>query len=268
MLECVVNISEGRRREVIDSIAHAAGEALLDVHGDVDHNRSVLTLLGTEAPRAVARRAIELIDLRRHMGVHPRMGVVDVVPFVALEGSNHQDALAARDDFARWVGNELRIPAFLYSEDGPTLPHLRREAFRSLHPDFGPSMPHPTAGAISVGARNLLVAYNIWLAEPDMNLARSIATQLRGPSVRALAIKVGEFAQVSMNLIDPQHVGPQEVYDIVASQAEIRNAELVGLIPKSVLSNIDPTRWEELDVGPERTIEARQPRTNSRRNQN
>ncbi len=257
MLECVVNISEGRRSRVIDSIARAAGADLLDVHTDADHNRTVLTLLGDDAPRAVACEAVALLDLRRHTGAHPRIGVVDVVPFIALEGSSPADAVAARDRFARWVGRELGVPAFLYGDDGPTLPEVRREAFVSLQPTFGPGMAHPTAGAVAVGARDVLVAYNIWLAQPDMALARSIASGLRGPSVRALAMQIGDAVQVSMNLVNPRLVGPAAVYDIVASHAPVARAELVGLVPRGVLDAIDPSRWPELDLDVDRTIEAR-----------
>lgn len=257
MLECVINISEGRRARLVDSIARAAGPDLLDVHTDAHHNRSVLTMLGEDAPRAVARRAVEFLDLRRHTGAHPRIGVVDVVPFVALEGSSHADALAARDRFTRWVSHELDVPVFVYDEAGPTLPEVRRGAFVTLRPTLGASRPHPTAGAITVGARGVLVAYNLWLAQPDMALARAIAADLRGPSVRALAMRIGDEVQVSMNLIDPLVVGPAAVYDIVASRAPIARAELVGLVPQAVLDTVEPSRWDELDLETHRTIEAR-----------
>lgn len=257
MLECVVNISEGRRAHLVDSIARAAGPDLLDVHTDAHHNRSVLTMLGEDAPRAVARRAVDLLDLRRHTGAHPRIGVIDVVPFVALDGSSHADARAARDRFAKWADLELDVPVFVYDEGGPTLPEVRRTAFVTLRPTLGALQPHPTAGAIAVGARDVLVAYNLWLANPDMALARSIASDLRGPSVRALAMRIGDAVQVSMNLIDPLVVGPAAVHDFVASQTPITRAELVGLVPRAVLDAVDPSRWAELDLGPHRTIEMR-----------
>ncbi|MGK2958574.1 MAG: glutamate formimidoyltransferase [Acidimicrobiales bacterium] len=257
MLECVVNISEGRRANVIEAIALSAGLNLLDIHSDPDHNRSVLTLLGEDAPRAVARETVARLDLRRHSGVHPRIGVIDVVPFISLEGSSPSDAVNARDRFAYWVASELKVPVFIYGETGPTLPEVRRHSFGLLHPNFGPDLPHPTAGAVAVGARKVLVAYNLWLAEPDMTLARSIASHLRGPGVRTLALQVGDAVQVSMNLIEPLNVGPADVYDIVCEMAPIARAELVGLIPKAVLELIEPNRWDELDIGADRTIEAR-----------
>ena len=256
MLECVVNISEGRDPRVVAAIGDAAGRALLDVHIDADHNRSVLTLLGEEAPRAVAAAAVERLDLRRHEGAHPRIGVVDVVPFVALDGSTPVDALAARDAFCRWAGQELAVPCFRYGPER-SLPDVRRGAFGDLAPDCGPAEAHPTAGAMAVGARPVLVAYNVWLAEPDLALARRIAAELRSPSVRALGLQVGDEVQVSMNLIAPDETGPAAVADAVAERAEVARCELVGLVPDRVLRAIDPARWVELDLAEGTTIEAR-----------
>ncbi len=263
-LECVVNVSEGRRRDVVAALATAAGSDLLDVHTDADHHRSVLTLVGEAAPRAVAALAVERIDLRDHQGVHPRLGAVDVVPFAPLGQATLEEAVAARDRFVTWVADELGVPAFAYGAGRAPLPEVRRQAFRDLAPDAGPPRPHPTAGAIAVGARPVLVAYNLWLAEPaDLALARSLARSLRGPAVRALGLPVGDAVQVSLNLIDPCAVGPATVYDAVAAEAPIARAELVGLAPRSVLDSIDPQRWPELDLDPERTIEARLSRRRS-----
>jgi len=259
VLECVVNISEGRDRGVIDAIAEAAGEDLLDVHTDPDHHRSVLTLLGEAAPRAVARAAVERLDIRDHHGVHPRIGVVDVVPFVALDGSSPEDAVAARDAFCAWAGRDLALPCFRYGPER-TLPDIRRGAFDVLRPDCGPATPHPTAGAVAVGARPLLVAYNVWLAGADLAQAKGIAAAVRSPSVRALGLQVGDAVQVSMNLIDPATTGPGAVVDAVAAHAAVDRCELVGLVPRSVLEGEDPARWVELDLGPDRTIEARRQR--------
>ncbi len=231
MLECVVNISEGRRLDIVDAVAAAAGIDLLDVHHDGDHHRSVLTLVGRHAPRSVAATAVAAIDLRQHQGAHPRLGAVDVVPFVPLGSATLDDALAARDDFGAWAGRELGLPCFVYGPER-SLPDVRRNAFVSLEPDFGPARPHPTAGAVAIGARGVLVAYNLWLAEPDLTRARALARQLRGPAVRALGLAVGDQVQVSMNLIDPERVGPAQAYDQVAAQATVDRAELVGLIPE------------------------------------
>lgn len=256
MLECVVNISEGRRPDVIDAIAAAAGSDLLDVHTDPHHNRSVLTLLGEDAPRAVAEAAFEQLDLRDHDGVHPRIGVVDVVPFVPLADATLPDAVAARDRFAAWAAEVHGVPCFLYGSER-TLPEVRRGAFSALAPDVGPARPHPTAGAIAVGAREVLVAYNVVLLDPDLDLAKRIAAELRSEAVRALGLPVGRDVQVSMNLVAPERAGPAVVTDAIAARAAVASCELVGLLPSSVLKAVPRERWASLDIGEDRTIEAR-----------
>jgi glutamate formiminotransferase len=256
MLECVINLSEGRRPDVVELIARNAGAELLDVHFDADHHRCVVTVVGEAAARAVATAAVLALDLRSHRGAHPRFGVVDVVPFVPLGSASLDDAMAARDAFARSLAEHLGVPCFLYGPER-SLPELRRRAFADLEPDFGPREPHLTAGAAAVGARHVLVAYNVWLAEPDLDRARQIAAQLRSPSVRALGLAVGQQVQVSMNLIAPLTVGPAEVYDAIAARATIDRAELVGLIPDSLLTRTPIARWHDLDLGADRTIEAR-----------
>lgn len=277
MLECVINISEGRDRDLLDHLAATVGADLLDVHTDPDHHRSVFTVVGVEAPRALATAAVARIDLATHEGVHPRLGAVDVVPFVPLAGSTPADAVAARDDFARWAAGELSVPCFLYGPlgspstgrpdqpDGPwdvwpdhrTLPTVRREAWRSLQPDAGPTRPHRTAGAMSVGARPVMVAYNLWLADAGVAVAKDIARSLRGPAVRALGLEVAGRAQVSCNLVDPMVVSPADVADAVNDQARVERAELVGLVPQAVLDHIDRRRWASLDLDQDRTIEQR-----------
>jgi glutamate formiminotransferase len=256
MLECVVNVSEGRRAAVIADLAAAAGPDLLDVHTDPDHNRSVFTLVGEDAPRALARRAVAAIDLRAHEGVHPRLGVVDVVPFVPLAGATLAEAVAARDRFAAWLAGTLGVPAFAYGPER-TLPEVRRRAFRGLAPDAGPPEPHPSAGATAVGARPLLVAWNVWLTEPDVGLAKRVAAAVRGPHLRALGLPVAGGAQVSMNLVATALVGPAEAWDRVAALAPVARAELVGLAPRAVLDRTPRERWHELDLAEERTIEYR-----------
>jgi len=256
LLESVVNISEGSRPHVVTAIASSAVGSLLDVHSDVHHNRSVLTLVGEEAPRAVARAAVAALDLRRHQGVHPRFGVVDVVPFVPLAGSTLVDAVAARDRFLDWMASDLGVPGFAYGPER-TLPVVRRLAFAGLPPDRGPSRPHPTAGATAVGARPVLVAWNVWLADPDLARAQRIAREIRGPRLRALGLPVGRRVQVSMNLVEPDELGPADAWDLVAERGAIAGAELVGLVPRSVLDRTDPARWAELDLAGGKTIESR-----------
>ena len=257
MLECVINVSEGRDRSVVDAIAAAGGVCLLDVHADPHHNRAVLTLAGPDvegAARSLTVEALHRIDLRLHVGVHPRLGAVDVVPFVPLGGSTMDDALAARGRFATWAADELGVPCFLYGPER-TLPDVRRRAFTGLAPDTGGPDAHATAGAICVGARPVLVAYNVWLAERvDVATARQVARAIRRPSLRALGLDVGGRAQVSMNLVDPDRVGPAEAYDAVAALAPVAGAELVGLLPAGVLHAVPEERWAELDLDPSKTL--------------
>lgn len=256
MLECVVNVSEGRDAGVLTALRAEAGRDCLDVHADPFHHRAVFTLVGVDAPRALAAEAVARIDLRSHIGVHPRLGVVDVVPFVALVGSTAADAVAARDAFGQWAAATLDLPGFAYGPER-SLPDVRRHAFTDLAPTWGPAEPHATAGAACVGARPLLVAYNVWLVDADPTLARRVAAAVRRPEVRSLGLQVGDRVQVSMNLVAPLGLGPAAAVDLVSEHAEVAGAELVGLIPEAVLTAIDPARWAELDLGPERTIEAR-----------
>jgi glutamate formiminotransferase len=258
VLECVINVSEGRDSKVIAEIGRAAGRLLLDLHSDWFHHRSVFTLAGAPdevegAALALARRGVELLDLTAHVGVHPRLGVVDVVPFVPY-AVPFSEAVAARDRIAQALAGD-GLPCFLY---GPqrSLPDVRRQAWLTLAPDMGPSEPHPTAGACCVGARDVLIAYNVVIKGPIAR-AREIARDLRGPAVRALGIALGDESQVSFNLIDPAVVGPAEIYDYVAERSEIDRAELVGLLPDSSLATISPNRFGQLGLSRERTIESR-----------
>jgi glutamate formiminotransferase len=280
-LECVVNVSEGRDVALLQHLSAAAGASFLDVHTDADHHRSVFTVGGAgesveAAVRSLARAVVDAgLDLQHHRGAHPRFGLLDVVPFVSLTGwpevrDGALDAsLAARDRFVAWAAAELGLPCFRYGPER-TLPDVRRHAWRDLAPDAGPATPHPTAGAVAVGARPVLVAYNLWLAPPPdltvdlavdlpaaLSLARSVAAAIRGPTVRALGLAVGDAVQVSCNLIDPWTVGPEAVFDAVASRAAVARAELVGLVPRAVLQRAPRHRWPELDLDPSATIEAR-----------
>jgi len=265
MLECVVNLSEGRDPALVAELAAAAGGALLDLHTDAWHNRAVLTLADAdvlEAALAVTRAAVALLDLTGHQGVHPRLGVVDVVPFVPLGAAGFggpidlSEAIAARDRFARAASEGLALPCFVYGPER-SLPEIRRRAFTDLAPDEGPHVPHPTAGACCVGARPCLVAYNLYLASGDLATARRIAARVRSDEVRALGLSVGDEVQVSCNLIAPWSTGPVEIYAEVSRFAEVSRAELVGLVPSALLERVESARWPELDLDPDRTIEAR-----------
>ncbi len=294
MLECVVNISEGRRPDVVAALAAACESALIDVHTDPDHNRSVLTLAGrrdevAEAAIALARLAVERIDLSAHSGVHPRLGAVDVVPFVPLDLSEARGRVAGgpptldgAGEAARVWGEraakELGVPVFLYGTADPArraLPDLRRTAFRERRPDFGPSEPHPTAGAMAVGARPVLVAINCELAggggglAADLAVARAVAAEVRErdgglPGVRALgfALESKGRAQVSMNLTDLASTGVEAACAAVRRAAterggDVTAVELVGLLPAAELERCSEAflAWSGLSAA--RTIEAR-----------
>ena len=263
VLECVVNVSEGWDEVVLNGLRAAAGASLLDLHADGHHNRAVLTLAGSDveaAARALAEAAVRHVDLGRRAGAHPRLGVVDVVPFVPLEGSTMADAVSTRDRFASWAGDALGVPCFLYGPER-SLPEVRSDAFTSLPPDTGPPTPHPTAGAICVGARPVLIAYNLWLVPgTDVTVAGRIAAAVRGPAVRALGLDLEGLAQVSLNLLAWREVGPAEAYDAVAREAaaagtEIARAELVGLAPEATLDAIPEKRWSQLGLSRAKTIE-------------
>jgi len=262
VLECVINISEGRDVDRLTQLAEICANDLLDVHFDPEHNRSVFTLMGITAPRRLTELAVQLLQLDMHQGVHPRLGVVDVVPFIPLDESTMREAILARDEFAHWASSELSIPCFLYGDER-SLPDIRRQAWTNLQPQCGPDVPHSTAGAVCVGARDSLVAYNVWLnPTTTAETARVIAQTVRGDGIRTLALRVGNQWQISMNLIDPNRVGPDVAADRVIREArqhnvEISRCELVGLISQHALNKISEQRWVELDLSTERTIEFR-----------
>ncbi|MEM7049487.1 MAG: glutamate formimidoyltransferase [Acidobacteriota bacterium] len=269
MLECVPNISEGRRPEVIQRLVKAVrrpGVQLLDHSSDPDHHRSVLTLAG--APGALHGAlldlyevAIETIDLGRHDGRHPRLGAVDVVPFVPLGEATMATAIATATDLAEAVAQRFDLPVFLYEEAArhsrrSALPEIRRGGFEGLPerlattdgaPDFGPPRRHPTAGATVIGARQFLVAFNLVLESDDLALARRIARRLRErdgglPGVRALGIAVPTQGrvQVSVNLIAPERTSlatvVAEVRRLAAAEGvDLADSELIGLLPQRVL---------------------------------
>ena len=202
IVECVPNFSEGRRKEVVDAIveeARARGVRILDVESDADHNRSVLTFVGTpeavrEAALAASAKAIELIDLNIHRGQHPRMGAVDVVPFIPLSEVTMEECVQIAREFASEYASRFNVPVYLYEEaatrpERRNLADVREGEFEGLRekigqneqyrPDFGPNAIHPTAGATAVGARKVLIAYNINLRTKDVGIAKQIARQVR-----------------------------------------------------------------------------------------
>ncbi len=270
MFECVVNVSEGRDVATLELLSRAAGASLRDRHRDRHHHRSVFTLINDPDPlledlHSLVGAAYKNVDLRRHQGVHPRFGVVDVVPFVALEPEDPARACELRDETAAWFADTQSVPVFLYGPlaDGTTrtLPEVRRGAFETLAPDAGPGDASATRGAVAVGCRPILVAWNLWLHGVGLATAKELAASVRSPSVRSLAFEVGDDVQVSCNLVDVTATRPSEVYDAVAAQLSdggvIERAELVGLAPRSLLEAEDPARWVELGLSADTTIEAR-----------
>jgi glutamate formiminotransferase / formiminotetrahydrofolate cyclodeaminase len=271
LVECVPNFSEGRRKDVIDAIAGAIrsveGVTLLDVESNADHNRSVISFVGEpgrvkEAAFAGAEKAVELIDLNHHKGEHPRMGAVDVVPFVPISGVNMEDCVRLAKDFGRELGEKLHVPVFLYEEaaarpERRNLADVRAGEFEGLReeigknparrPDFGPEKIHATAGATAVGAREILIAYNVNLGTPDVSIAKKIAHQLRSKDgglsyVKALGFELKErgIVQVSMNLTDFRKSQMFKAYELVKLFAErygvpVVGSEVVGLTPMDAL---------------------------------
>jgi glutamate formiminotransferase len=277
MLECVPNISEGRRRDVLDVLAAACGPSLLDVHDDADHHRSVFTLAGPgprdaeTAVSALANAAAEALDLSVHEGAHPRLGVVDVVPFCALD-EDHEVAADAAVAFAEWIAVELEVPVFLYDDVDPlrrSLPELRREAFRGRVPDLGPTAPHPVLGATAVGARPPLIAVNCWLDTNDVLVARALAREVREvddgmPGVRALGMMLEseQIAQVSMNLVDLAVTGLEAACAEVRRLADhegfdITKVEIVGLVPAAELERCSDEFREWAALPDDLTVEGR-----------
>ena len=249
LLICAANFSEGRDRSIIEQIrdSAAAAASVLDVHSDADHNRCVITVAGSPehllpAVVAASQTAVRLLDIGIHRGAHPRIGVVDVVPFTPWDGAPMTTAIDAAGAFADLAWQNARLPSFFYdaaSEEGLSLPEVRKRAFKDLLPSRGEG-PHPTAGAVAVGARPALVAFNMMLDSQDLPVGAWIAKQIRVPGkVRALAFFLDSrgAVQVSVNLLDPLSVTILDVLEQVEGLAatcglSISQTELVGLAPK------------------------------------
>ncbi|WP_276944457.1 hypothetical protein [Ferrimicrobium acidiphilum] len=257
MLECVVNVSQGRDRATIDSLIESCGRSLLDVHTDFDYDRSVFTLAGPRVyddVQLLARRVFELVDFRSYGGVHPALGALDVVPFVPLGATPLEAAVSMRDRLGSWLAVAFDLPVFVYGGE-TTLPQLRNGAFASVSPTYGNPQPNPIFGAVCVGARGLLVALNFNL-DCSFERAQVVARALRSAHVRTLAFVAGDRVQVSMNLIDPLKVTPLMVVQRVLAIEMIRSIELVGLLPEVVVIGHE-AEYEALGVNSEATIEGR-----------
>jgi glutamate formiminotransferase len=270
IIECVPNISEGRRADVIDSIANAlravAGLRVLDVQSDASHNRSVFTLAGdADAMRAgipkLFEGAVKAIDLRSHQGEHPRLGAVDVVPFIPIEGVTMDECVQLAKSIAADVAARFSLPVYLYEDasENPArknLEDIRRGEFEGLAakmrqpgwaPDYGPSTPHLTAGASVIGARMPLIAYNINLATDRLDVAKKIAAAIRMSGgglrfVKAMGIPLQDrgIVQVSMNLTNYERTPIFRVFEMVKREAarygvQVLESEIVGLVPSAAL---------------------------------
>ena len=260
LLIAVPNLSEGRDRAVLEHLEESVGEArVLDVHVDPDHNRAVFTLAGRQGELAaglvgLAKAAVEHIDLRAHDGVHPHVGALDVMPVVWLDGERRGAACAEALTAAGLVGEEAELPVFLYGDLATRPEHTERAWLRrggpaglaeriesgDLVPDYGPRRAHATAGAVLATARRPLVAFNVDLASDDVELAKSIAAELREasgglPGVRALGLYLAERgrAQVSTNVHDHLAVPLAEIVERVRARAAVAEAELIGLAPRA-----------------------------------
>lgn len=291
ILECVPNISEGRDKDKIKIIANEIRKhprvKLLDVSSDIDHHRTVFTFIGEpndvkEAALSMALKAIDLIDMRIHKGGHPRIGAVDVVPFVPILGVGMDEAVRIAREFGRELGRR-GIPVYFYEEAATSperreLPSIRKGEYEGLRaklkdpvwkPDEGPSIFNARSGATIVGARFPLIAYNINLKTKDIDIAKEIAKKVRYkdggfPHVRAMGVELKErgMVQVSMNLTNYRVTSIPKIYEFIKKEAtqkgiEVVGSEIIGLIPLDALENIVQTYLGSPDFSIHQVIEKR-----------
>jgi glutamate formiminotransferase len=296
LIECVPNFSEGRRPEVVDEIVRAIGQidgvTLLDHSRDETHNRSVVTFAGAAEPvvraaTAAVGRAIQLIDMEQHTGAHPRIGAVDVIPFVPLGGTRIEECVDLARRFGEQIAKLFDIPVYLYGEaalrpERRRLADVRRGQYEGLKaelgvnperdPDYGPHHLHPRGGAVAVGARKPLIAFNVNLATADLAVARRIATTIREssgglPAVQAMGVLLqnpgeGRFAQVSMNLVDWEKTGIARVVREIRrlaqeSGTDIDHCELIGLAPTGALLEVAADALGLRAFSPDQALELR-----------
>ncbi|MBI4590868.1 MAG: glutamate formimidoyltransferase [Candidatus Rokubacteria bacterium] len=294
ILECVPNVSEGRNRRVIESLADAirsrAGVHLADIHMDPDHHRSVFTILGPPpaveaAALALAAATVHAIDMRTHRGVHPRIGALDVLPFVPIKGLTIAEAVTVAHRAGQALGNRLDLPVFFYGEAALTPERRQLSAIRDgeyeglekklrdpgWRPDAGPVRFNPRTGATAVGARGILVAFNVWLDSDNLDAARAIARAVREstgglPGVQAMGVPLARrgIVQVAMNLLDYRTASLPRVFNRVRSEAAlraitIRRSELVGLAPREAFEGATPESVGLSDFIPEKVLETHLP---------
>lgn len=275
ILECVPNVSEGRDQRVIDALAGViravAGVRLADVHSDPDHHRSVFTFLGSPAAveaaaYALAEGALRAIDMATHRGIHPRIGALDVLPFVPLREMSMEEGVAIAHRVGRTLGARFDLPIYFYGEaalspDRKSLPRIRSGEYEGLarkladpawKPDAGPARFNARSGATAVGARGILVAFNVWLESNDLDAARAIARAIRAPSkglpaVQAMGVPLARhgIVQVSLNLLDYRTTSLPRAFERVKSEAAlrgipVRRSELVGVAPRDAFQGAAP----------------------------
>ncbi len=292
LVECIPNFSEGRRKDVIDRVAGAvrgvAGVRLLDVAPNSDHNRTVLSFVGApdavaEAAFAATEQAARLINMEEHKGEHPRMGAMDVVPFVPLTGVTMEEAVALANRVGKRIADELVVPVYMYASAATTparkrLPDVRQGQYEGLKesitlperkPDYGPARMHTTAGATAVGARPPLIAFNVNLGTTNLTIAKEIAKGLRESSgglmnVQAMGVDLAAqgMVQISMNLLDYTKTPIHRAYELVRIEAErygvsVVGSEIVGLIPLDALVGAADFYLRLTDFSRNQVLEAR-----------
>jgi glutamate formiminotransferase len=289
LIECIPNVSEGRRADVVARLSDAAvragrGVLLLDRTSDKDHNRSVFTFLGDgpgllDAMTALVEASLQAIDLRTHQGAHPRLGAVDVVPFVPIRGATPADCVALAKELGGRLADRFALPVYLYedaasSPERQNLANIRKGEFEGLaakmkdadwKPDFGPAAPHPSGGATVVGARAPLIAYNINLGTADLAVADRIAKAIRHLSggfrfVKAMGVKLEARGQVqvSINMTNYEKTPLHRVFETVRSEAErhgvpVVGSEIVGLVPNAALLAV-AAHYLRLETDPESQV--------------
>ncbi len=292
VLECIPNVSEGRRSHIIELLAEAVRSVpsvrLLDYSADYDHNRSVYTFVGDRdgletAVLNLLTVAEQHIDMHNHTGVHPRIGAVDVVPFVPLESSSMVEASALAERVAAAAAERFHLPIYLYGESARSpqrvsLAYLRRGGWEALQaegmqseerrPDLGPTLLHPKLGAACFGARGPLVAFNVWLKTQDVTVAKKIAARVRASSgglsfVKALGLELPsqKAVQVSMNLTDPQFTAIYTAFELVKIEARrfgvsVLKSELIGCLPLQVMSDCFAYYLQMPDFNGQRVVES------------
>ncbi|MGA3292254.1 MAG: glutamate formimidoyltransferase [Candidatus Microgenomates bacterium] len=284
IVECVPNFSEGKNSKVINAIFDAAKSIkfvrVFELESNPDHNRMLFTIVGE--PESVLasvfesiKKATELIDMSKHKGEHPRIGATDVVPFVPVSGISMEECVELSNKLAKKVADELKIPVFMYEEsakkpENRNLADIRVGEFEGFRkkmktPDYGPSEIHPTAGAVVIGARKYLVAFNVNLDTKDIQVAKDIAGKIREKNggltgVKALGFNVGGFAQVSMNLVDFEKTNFDEAYRAVESEAGklnvgVESSEIYGMIPLESLVKAVKTTFKAEGFKSEQVLE-------------